>query len=266
LFKEGASMETNYTNKPAEKPGHSDHCSECKGEVKESKTMCDCENYPYPYPGYAKIPVVLGEFTVQIDVESKIKLDEPAIEIKRIRKNVYLNQCRLIPGTNKLFLKGYVRKNIEYATKDGSKKDVICGDIKHTTLYVPFECVTKVCLKNYPKFYSSPLPQEVEYLDKKSTGKDMKETDLMSYEYFNEKVYCELEKAYIYEANIIEDYDRIECHPNEYLFTSFIEKEVVYLTLKLLQKQQVYYFPADKACEPPPTSEDKKNIVKVRFE
>lgn len=259
-------METDYENKSFERPNFPGRSCDCKGEVKESQTMCECENYPYPYSGYAKIPVVLGEFTVQIDVESKIKLDEPAIEIKRIRKNVYLTQCRLIPGTNKLFLEGFVRKNIEYATKDGSKKDVICGDIKHTTVKVPFKCVTKVSFKNYPKLFSSPLPNEVEYFDKKVMGKDMKENDLISSEFFNEKVFCELERAHIYEADIVEEYDKIECHPNEYVFSWFVEKEVIYLTLKLLQKQQVYYFPNDKSGEPELSSEEKKNMVKVKYE
>ncbi|MDF2671741.1 MAG: hypothetical protein K0R09_6 [Clostridiales bacterium] len=259
-------MESNFGNKPIEKPNFPSRSCECKGEVKESQTLCECENYPNPYPGYAKIPIVLGEFTVQIDVESKIKLDEPAIEIKRIRKNVFLTQCRLIPGTNKLFLEGYVRKNIEYATKDGSKKDVICGDIKHTTVKVPFKCVTKVCFNNYPKLFSSPVPNEVEYFDKKAMGKDMKEQDIISTEFFNEKVFCELEKAHIYEADIVEDYDKIECHPNEFLFSYFIEKEVIYLTIKLLQKQQAYHFPNDKSCEPELSSDERKNMVKVKYE
>lgn len=237
----------------------------CKGRVKESTTLCECDNYPYPYPGYAKIPVVLGEFTVQIDVESKIKLCEPAIEIKRIKKNVYVTQCRLIAGTNKLFLKGYVRKNIEYATKECSYKDAICGDIKHTTVSVPFECVTKVDFKKYPKLFATPKAQMVEYLDKKAIGKDPKEQDLISYEYFNEKVFCELEKAYIYEADIVEEEDKLECEKGETLFHSFVEKEVIYLTLKLLQKQQIYDFHPDKPEKQRLTPEEQEDIVSVKF-
>ena len=259
-------METNLIKEPVENSNFPCHDCECRGGVKESHTVSECENYPYPYPGYAKIPVVLSEFTIQIDVESKIKLDEPAIEIKRIKKNVFLTQFIHIPGTNKLFLEGYVRKNIEYATKDGSKKDVICGDIKHTTVFVPFKCVTKVNFKNYPKILSTPPPEEVEYFDKKVMGKDMKEQDLISYEFFNEKVFCELEKAYIYEADIVEEYDKIECHPSEYLFSSFVEKEVIYLTMKLLQKQQLHYFPNEKSRDPGLSSEERKNQVDVKFE
>lgn len=232
-----------------------DGCKECKANIKETDTLGECKNYPYPYPGYAKIPVVIAEFTVQIDVESKIALDEPALEIKRIRKNVFLEQCRLIPGTKKVFLKGFVRKNIEYATKSGHTKTAICGDIKHNTFYVPFECITKVEeFKNYPKFYENYPTQEVEYLDCKGTGKDLKERDFISTEVFNEKVFCELEKAYIYEADIAEDWEKIPCFPYESLFRCFVEKEVVYLTIKLLQKQQVHYFPP----MPPKKCDEKK--------
>jgi hypothetical protein len=244
-------MEKDYSSKCdySPKPEYPEGCKDCKGSVKESATLGECKNYPYPYPGYAKIPVVIAEFTVQIDVESKIALDEPALEIKRIKKNVFLTQCRLIPGTKKVFLKGYVRKNIEYATKKGYTKTAICGDIKHTTVFVPFECITKIeDFKNYPKIFPNHPTQDVEYLDckecdNKNMGVDLKERDFISKEVFNEKVFCELEKAYIYEADIAEDWEKIHCFPSESVFKTFIEKEVIYLTLKLLQKQQVHYFP-----------------------
>ncbi len=71
-----------------------------------------------------KVPVVLAERTIQIVVESNVPLDPPAVEIKRVLKNVFLTQCKLVPvafapvaGTNyrrvtraKLFVEGYIRK------------------------------------------------------------------------------------------------------------------------------------------------------------
>ena len=67
-------------------------------------------------------------------------MKEPFFEIKRITKNVYLTQCKLLPrsgkigkdGTlisGKLFISGFVRKNIEYATADCVDKDGISGRI-----------------------------------------------------------------------------------------------------------------------------------------
>ena len=45
-----------------------------------------------------KVPVLLAEIRVTIPVVSEIKLEDNAIEIKRIKKNVYLTQCHLIPN------------------------------------------------------------------------------------------------------------------------------------------------------------------------
>ena len=86
--------------------------------------------------GDFKIPRILSEFVIQIDSESKIRLNEPAYEIKRIEKQVFLTQCRYIPTTDKVFIEGYIRKNIEYAARTCSKNNSIAGTIKDTTVHV----------------------------------------------------------------------------------------------------------------------------------
>lgn len=229
-------METNQTN------NHElscESCEECKGKVIESSTLHECENESVHDIGFAKVPVVLAEFKVQIDVESKIKLNEKAVEIKRIKKNVFLTQCRLIGKTHKLFLKGFVRKNIEYATVDSFSHSSICGDIKHTTVYVPFQCITDVHLHRKPEIEENESPSEITYLDEKNMGRDMKQVDFINEEFFNEKVFCELISAKIFEADIIDDFEKLESHPIENVFRTFTEKEVIVLKIKLLQKQQV---------------------------
>lgn len=222
---------------------------ECLGSVLDTYTLGECSSTcPQNFP-YYKVPVVLSEFTVQIDTESKIRLCEPAIEIKRIKKNVFLNQCRLIPGTCKVFISGYVRKNIEYATMDCYNDSGICGDIKHTTVHVPFQCMTEVKNLRTPNLHFNETVKELEYWDEKCMGRDMKEIDMHSEEYFNEKVYCELVHAKIYEADIVHDYEKLQCMPKEILFQTFIEKEVLCLTIKLLQNQQVHgEYPHRKHC------------------
>jgi hypothetical protein len=213
---------------------------ECKGRVLESCTLNECTNTSLPkYPQY-KVPVVISEFTVQIDTESKIRLCEPAIEIKRIKKNVFLTQCRLIGNTKKVFISGFVRKNIEYATMDCCKNSAICGDIKHTTVHVPFQCVTELKNMRAPQHKNNPASLEMSYWDEKNMGRSMKETDMHSEEFFNEKVYCELVHASIHEADIVEESEKLDCLPVEHVFQNFIEKEVICLTIKLLQNQQIY--------------------------
>ncbi|MDQ0216948.1 Uracil permease [Peribacillus cavernae] len=80
-----------------------------------------------------KVPVVLAERSIQVVVEADIPLHPPATEIKRVTKNVFLEQVKLvpvrfaaIPGTAdffrvtraKLFVSGFIRKNIEYSSKE----------------------------------------------------------------------------------------------------------------------------------------------------
>jgi hypothetical protein len=195
-----------------------------------------------------KVPVLVAEKTVQICVEANIRLDQPAMEIKRIRKNIFLTQCRLIPrsgfttGTGKLFLKGFVRKNIEYATADCVGERALSGDIRHTTVNVPFHCCVPI---DYipltpPVFTNNENAVEFETFDPLNEGKDLRQQDFESTEYFNEKVFCELISARFNEADIQVNGTTIsENFPLETRFQEITEKLVVHLTFKLLQMQQV---------------------------
>ncbi|KJS83546.1 MAG: hypothetical protein JM58_12405, partial [Peptococcaceae bacterium BICA1-8] len=86
----------------------------------------------------AKVPVVLAELTLQLNIDSIIDLPEPAYEIKNIKKRVKVTQCLLLQDTNVLFIRGYVRKNIDYSTRTCSNAEGFCGDIRHCTVDVPF--------------------------------------------------------------------------------------------------------------------------------
>ncbi len=216
-----------------------------------------CDNTPVtPAPittAIAKIPVVLAELTVQINVDAKINLPEPATEIKRVGKRLKVVQCRLIQNTNKLFMRGFVRKNIEYATRKLSNKEGICGNIGHCTVDVPWSCVTALDFN-----VGDPAPvlfnfaNEFEYLveqdlgpkfpakDKLMSG-DLTEHNQVSAEFFNELPYCELISATITEFDeAINRSDPYGENPfEEFEFKSIREKMVIDLTLKVLQKQQV---------------------------
>ncbi len=212
---------------------------ECDAAVLNADTLPPAENYPW-YGGDYKIPKVLAEFIIQIDSESKIRLNELAYEIKRIEKQVFLTQCRYIPNTNKVFIEGYIRKNIEYAAKTCARAHGIAGTIKDTTVHVPFKAYTKVDFGcNKPQIIPNPPSMVARYFDKKRMGKDIREADRSNVEIFNEPVYCELEWAAVYDADIDSKGTPIDGFVNEEEFQEFTDKSVVYLCLKLLQKQQV---------------------------
>jgi hypothetical protein len=212
---------------------------ECDAAVLKADTLPGAENYPW-WGGDFKIAKVLSEFIVQIDSESLIRLNEPAYEIKRIEKQIFLTQCRYIPPTDKVFIEGYIRKNIEYAAKNCSRGHGIAGSIKDTTVHVPFKVYTKVDFHgNKPHILPNPPALVARYFDEKRMGKDIREADRSNIEIFNEPVYCELEWSAVYDADIDKKGTPIEGFMNEEEFQEFTDKSVVYLCIKLLQKQQV---------------------------
>lgn len=253
---ERASCKMNYEEvkdykkdyKPECKPDYKPDCKKtCKNANVKAETLTECPNWPVDCRKKIKVPVVLAEFDVEINTEAKIKLEEEAIEIKRIKKNVFITQCRLIAKTNKVFLEGYIRKNIEYATKGcvSCNGKCVAGDIKHTTCYIPFRCITKVNFKKQPDFMKNKPVREIEYLDCDcgcdQTKPNKREMDREHVLIFNEPVFCELEEARIFEADIQEDGKEISCKTREESFQCITEKMVICLRIKLLQKQQIPY-------------------------
>ncbi|HEX9025049.1 MAG TPA: hypothetical protein VF839_01155 [Clostridium sp.] len=233
----------------------------CKTTV-SSETLPLCENISHTSeltagPVTVKIPVILKECTITLNVQSSLKLEDTVLEIKHIRKNAYLNQCRLIPNsendkpnTGILFLAGYIRKNIEYCTKEHNDRGVLNGKLKHTTVNVPFKCTTRITFDTPPKFKTTNPQEEVEILqtnikvcnpcEEEITGRDIREQSFRLIEFFNEKVFCELISAEFVEFDILENQTNKECKsPLEQTFNNITEKVVLFLTIKLLQNQNV---------------------------
>lgn len=232
---------------------------ECDAAVLKTDTLTAADNYPW-WGGDVKIPKVLAEFVIQIDTESKIRLNERAYEIKRVENQVFLTQCRYIPPTDKVFIEGYIRKNIEYAALKCAKGSGIGGSIKDTTVHVPFRAYTKVDFGcNKPNIKPNIPPQVARYFDQKIMGKDFREADRSNIEIFNEPVYCELEWSAVFNADIDNKGCPIDGFKNEEEFQEFTDKSVVYLCMKLLQNQQVCWPYAHDKYDTKKTSELKSD-------
>ncbi|MGM7719629.1 CsxC family protein [Metabacillus sp. Hm71] len=230
-------------------------------DCKVSTKQCDCENHPHkPHVSIgkiiAKVPVVLAELTLQVNVDAFIDFPEPVLEIKDIKKQVKLTQCRLLLPTNKLFVKGFVRKNIQYASPS---KDIeqntsksIASDIHSYTVDIPFHCVTEIkdflaCpvmpevnkRQEFDFFVSKSLPSGFPEKDELLTS-DLSQFHQESSQFYNEIPFCELINSKIIEWD--EAIDRVHL-PNapigEGYFTKIEEKMVVDITLKVLQNQQI---------------------------
>lgn len=192
-----------------------------------------------------KVPAVIAEPTLQIVVESKITLCTPATEIKRVKKNVFLNQVKLMPvafaridSTDyftatraKLFVSGHIRKNIEYAGANcnGALLDQIAD--------VPFSGFTDLILNDFitPPIIGIGESAEANFLNE-TTQMDAR---LDKYFFqnlvkYNEQPYGELVAANFFEL----DFSPSLTTP-EGTFTKLTDKIVMDLTVKVLQVQQV---------------------------
>ncbi|WHH59604.1 CsxC family protein [Petroclostridium sp. X23] len=227
-------------------------------------------------PVITKIPVVIAQPEVQINIESIIELEQAALEIKEVKKNVFLTQCKLIhidsSKVGKLFLNGFVRKNIEYATVESecTKNRVINGSVCHTTVNIPFKCVTKVEYSVPPITCNKNSASQIAIFTDKLAGcdpcgqniigNDPCEQSFQHVECLSEEVFCELVEVKIFEEDTHREPVSLGCEfSNEQLFDSFVEKMVLFIRLKLLQKQQIYIpAPYEAMREEYGTNEKKK--------
>jgi hypothetical protein len=242
---------------------------------KVTSDMIECSNQSFnPQVSIGKIitkvPVVLAELTVQLNLDSKITFPEPVLEIKDIKKRVNLTQCRLLLPTNKLFIKGFVRKNIQYASPSSeietSSTKSVASDLHSYTVDIPFDCVTEIS-----EFLSMPVMpevnqrQEFDFAVAKSLPAGFPEKDELltsdlsqfhqeSSQFYNELPFCELISSKIIEWD--ESVDRVplpnNAPINEGYFTTIEEKMVLDICLKVLQKQQIRISSStnDDHCDP----------------
>ncbi|ERI90503.1 hypothetical protein HMPREF1982_03869 [Clostridiales bacterium oral taxon 876 str. F0540] len=179
----------------------------------------------------AQVPVILSQFELEFACETIIKLEYPALDIKRTKKNVFLDECKLLTKVNKLFLGGIVRKNIEYGTEN---------NIRHATVEVPFKCTTKVEYFTLPVINSADEEIEIETLRSDGEGTDLSETTRISKENFNEKIYCKLVSDEINELDILDEDKGEDENPEcERMFETLSEKMIIKLNLKLIQEQEI---------------------------
>jgi len=190
-----------------------------------------------------KVPVVLAEPTLQIVVEADITLDPPATEIKRVVKNVFLEQIKLVPvafskfeNTDfffvtkaKLFVSGFIRKNIEYASNSCSAplQDII-ADVGFNGFAEIDNFLTSPIIgfgQNNSAAFLNEKNQIVPRLDKFFFQNLVK---------YNEQPFGELVAANFFEL----DFSPVMASP-EGPFSTLREKIVLDLTVKVLQTQQI---------------------------
>ncbi|QNF28462.1 CsxC family protein [Metabacillus elymi] len=214
-------------------------------------TSGECTVTEFPVVADEERTVVLTDITLQTIVKADIKLPTFAREIKSIRKNVSLTQCRAVPSfldpslTVKLWVEGIVHKNIQYVEDCN-------GWIKDYSVDVPFDCFIEVPLENpiffpFGQFSRKSSVDEVRELSKDGHGADRCSFGTVTFEVFNEPIGCKLLFAAVNELDELSNFD------NWGRFDRVTEKMEVLLALKLFQKQQNFTPPTIAPTTPPIT-------------
>ncbi len=191
-----------------------------------------------------KVPVVLTERTLQIVVEADIPLNPHATEIKRVTKNVFLDQVKLVPvrfapiaGTDffeitraKLFVSGHIRKNIEYSARGCN------GVLQDLTANVPFSGFAEITAGEFITFpiIGASDSSRAQFLNEKNgINPRLDKYFFQNLVKYNEQPYGELLGANFYEL----DFSPEMTKPGGE-FKTLREKIVLDLYLKVLQVQQ----------------------------
>jgi hypothetical protein len=223
---------------PKKQPMVQEKCPPQKPGDQAKVTAIDCTSVDFDLEGNElNVPVIdtavaLAEIELTANVEADITLPTPASEIKNIRKNVSLTQCKAVPslsgpGFVSLFITGFIHKNIQFS--DGS------GFIRDFSVDVPFSCNQTVELVNPTDFTTSIKNTVIERreLAKKGFGADRCTHSQINFEFFNEPIDCKLLAAFINEVDLLKKFDKCGS------FNKITEKMEVVLFIKLLQNQQV---------------------------
>jgi hypothetical protein len=192
-----------------------------------------------------KVPVVVAEPTIQIPIEAIITLTPAATEIKRVKKNVFLEQVKLVPvapftrvpgtdffnaGRAKLFVAGHIRKNIEYATADCS------AALRDRIVDIPFSGVTDITSFVNPPQIGINETAEASFLsDNNGLTPRLDKFFFQNLVKYNDQPFGELVAANFFEL----DFSMAPPTLVERTFTNLTEKIVLELTLKVLQNQQI---------------------------
>lgn len=216
-----------------------------------------------------RVPVVLAERQVNTNLVANIHFPEPVLEIKDIKKRVKIIQCRLLTPsiaanatdlfpalTLQLFLKGFVRKNIQYATPcPSSSRNCVSSKIRSLTTDIPFECVTTIPANEFitpPQLPFRNSREEFDFFRAQELGRGFPEKDELlssdlsqfhqeSQQFYNQMPFCEILSSQILEWD--ESVDRMPLNGKapfeEGTFRNAVEKMFLQFTIKIMQNQQV---------------------------
>jgi hypothetical protein len=219
----------------------------CSSTILQSCPNDTIVETPSLTPVVSKIPIIISQPQLQILIESLTRFPEPVFQVKTMDKRVFLDSCQLILGSDKIFIKGFIREDVEYCTADCITPTSINGNIKKITFNIPFHCSSKVLFDIQPQVFSSSHIFDLEVIDPSTNIINVYEKSQGDLEILNEKVFAELCSSKILATDIQEEIKQLDNIKQEaYTFEKMRKKIVLTLKLDLLQRQKIFiYNPAN---------------------
>jgi len=223
--------------------GNNKHCPPMMGSDTAKSKDHFCTVGPLQNQRDIERTVILADVPISSRVEADVQLPTYANDIKHIRKNVHLTQCKVIPiepttplsvpnTTNllDLYIEGYVHKNIQYS-EDGY------GYVRDYSINVPFKCYQRITLDaantaNIGTSQKSNQIQEVRVSDKDGMGADRCEFGSITFENLNNPVECQLLRARVSERDFPENFNVWG------QFNKITEKMTIDFVVRLTQEQR----------------------------
>ncbi|MBD1381946.1 DUF3794 domain-containing protein [Bacillus sp. IB182487] len=226
----------------------------------KSASIEQCDSTPRPTTGISNAvinaPVILATLRVSTNLVANIHFPDPVLEIKDIKKRLKIVQCRLLLPTNQLFLKGFVRKNIQYATPcPGASDSCVSSNLRSLTVDVPWECVTSIDPDDFDTPPIDPrtnTSEEFDFFRAQDLGDGFPEKDQLlssdlsqfhqiSTQFYNQLPFCELLRSRIVEWDESTDREPLPDHGpfEEGIFHNLVEKMFLRFDIRILQNQPV---------------------------
>lgn len=221
-------------------------------------------NTNHTEPFISRIPIIIAEKNIDIPVESTFKLENPALDIKSMKKDVYLTSSTLLPLyenhnmsvslNGKLFLEGFIRNKLDFSIAKGAHDNIINLATESFIIYIPFKCTTLIQYKVPPIF---PKKRNLDYIPifissdyvgfnknyNENYNKDESKENTQCMKYTNcdtSAINCEINQFKIHETiTIIDKTPFNKDFPIEIKFNTIKENIIINLSLTLLQKQDV---------------------------
>ncbi|MCD2348001.1 DUF7852 domain-containing protein [Clostridium guangxiense] len=180
-----------------------------------------------------RLPVVIAETTVDINLKNTVNFTKDVINIIDIRRKAIIKRCKLIPQINRFFLDGVVIKSIEYSEETRHRGCELNGRAKNLTIKLPFRCAESI------EYINAPVTYEFSYKNNEIIRMSENEKSFIDKQQEADEIYCELVSAEFKELNVKDKIRLIDEAKKISTFKQIKQSMSMDITIRLLQKQTI---------------------------